>query len=98
MPHAVFPHHDDRRAGYVDQVGEFGLRVPVTVPPIFEPLHAGRLCPDELVVDRGVFPVGENGVEESRVGVLVYGDFFAFDGGGEWSLFHGFLISFRLAS
>lgn len=82
----------------MDQFSEFGLRVPVTVPPIFEPLHAGRLWSDEEVVDRGVSAVGKDGVEESRIGVLVYGDFFAFDGGGEWFLCHGVFSSFRLLS
>lgn len=82
----------------MESFGEVGLRIPVAVSPIFEPLHAGRLCPDERVVDRGVSSVGEDGVEESRMGVLVYGDFFVFDGGGEWFLCHGFLISFRLVS
>lgn len=66
----VFPHHDDCRTGYVDQSGEFGLGVPVTVPPIFEPLHAGCLCSDELVVDRCMFPVVFDGVEESCARVL----------------------------
>lgn len=92
----VFPHHDDGWAGYVDQFGEFGLGVSVTVPPVFEPLHAGRLCPDERVADWDMFAVGPDGEEESCIGVLVYCDFFAFDGGGEWFRCHGFLIAFRL--
>lgn len=90
MPQPVFPHHDVCRTGYVDQFGEFGLRVPVSIPPIFEPLHAGCLCPDEIVVDWSVFAVGPDGVEESCISVLTYGDFSAFDGGGEWFLCHGF--------
>lgn len=95
---AVFPHHDGCLTGYVDQFGEFGLGVPVSVPPIFEPLHAGRLCPDERVADWGMFAVRADGEEESCIGVLVYCDFFASDSGGEWFRCHGFLISFRPAS
>ena len=94
MPQPVFPHHDDGRAGYVDQFGEFGLSVSVSVPPIFEPLHAGRLCPDEVVVDWSVFTVGPDGVEESCVGVLAYREFSSFDDGGEWFRCHGFLFPF----
>ena len=78
----------------MDQFGEFGLRVPVSVPPVFESLHAGCLCSDEVVVDWSVFSVGSDGVEESGIGVLAYGDFSAFDGGGEWFLCHGFLFPF----
>lgn len=74
----------------MDQFGEVGLRVSVSVPPIFEPLHAGRLRPDEVVVDWSVFAVGHDGVEESGVRVLAYRDLSAFDGGGEWCLCHGF--------
>lgn len=90
IPQSVFPHHDDGRAGYVDQLGEFGLRVSVSVPPIFESLHAGCLCSDERVADWLMFAVGSDSVEESCIGVLVYGDFSTFDGGGEWFLCHGF--------
>lgn len=82
----------------MDQFGEFGLGVPVPVPPIFEPLDAGRLCPDENVVDRGMFPVGADVVEESCIGVLAYCDFFASDGNGEWFRCHGFLTFFRPVS
>lgn len=67
----------------MDQCGEVGLCVPVPVPPISEPLHAGGLCFDEVVVDRGVSAVVQDGVEESGAGVLEYCDFLAFDGGGE---------------
>lgn len=74
----------------MDQFGEFGLCVPVSVPPIFEPLHAGCLCPDEVVADWSMAAVGPDDVEESGIGVLAYEDFFAFDGGGEWFLCHGF--------
>lgn len=95
MPQPVFPHHDDGRTGYVDQFSEFGLRVSVTVPPVFEPLHAGRLCPDERVADWGVSAVVSDGEEESCIGVLVHRDFFVSDSGGEWFRGHGFLISFR---
>ena len=94
----VFPHHDDGRAGYVDQLCEFGLRVSVPVPPIFESLLAGRLRPDEAVADWGMPAVAFDCVEESRVRVLNYRDFFAFDGGGEWFRCHGFLTFFRLVS
>ena len=78
----------------MDQSGEFGLRVSVTVPPIFKPLQAGRVPPDEGVVDWSVFPVGHDGVEEACIDVLVYCEFFVSDGGGEWFLCHGFLLSF----
>lgn len=97
MPRAVFPCFDDGLAAYVDQFGQIGLRVSVTVPPIFEPLYAGRLVPDEPVVDRRVPAVVFDGVEESRVRVLMHEGFLAFDGDGEWFLCHGVLISFRLA-
>lgn len=70
MPQSVFPHHDDGRTGYVDELGEFGLRVSEPVPPIFESLHAGRLCPDEGVVDWRVFSVVSDDVEEACLGVL----------------------------
>lgn len=94
MPHPVFPHHDDGRAGYVDQLGEFGLRVSVSVSPIFESLLAGRLCPDKAVADWGMPAVAFYCVEESRVRVLGYCDFFTFDGDGEWGRCHGFLLPF----
>ena len=94
MPQPVFPHHDDGRTGYVDQFGEFGLRVSVPVPPIFESLLAGRLCPDKAVADWGMPAVAFYCVEESRIRVLVYCDAFAFDGGGEWFRCHGFLLPF----
>lgn len=90
MSHSVFPHHDVGRAGYVDQFGKVGLSVPVSIPPVFEPLHAGRLCSDEVVVDWRVAAIVFDGVEESRIGVLVYRECFAFDGGGEWFCCHGF--------
>lgn len=95
---AVFPHHDDRWTGYVYQAGEVGLRVSVTVPPIFEPLHAGRLSVDEEVVDGRMPAIVSDGVEESCIGVLVYRDFFFFDCGDEWVPCHGVLIPFRLLS
>lgn len=98
MSQSGFPHHDDGRAGYVEEFGEVGLRVSVTVPPIFELLSAGRLCFDGRVVDRGVSAVGEDGVEESRVRVLVYGGFLSVDCGGEWFVCHGVFSSFRLLS
>lgn len=41
-----------------------------------------------------MFAVGHDGVEESRVCVLVYRDLLAFDGGGEWFRCHGFLFPF----
>lgn len=91
---AVLPHHDDGRTGHVDQFGEFGLRVPATVPPIFEPLRAGRPCLDAGVSDWSVFSVGCNGVEEACIDVLVYEGFFAFDGDGEWFFCHGSLVPF----
>lgn len=94
MPQTVFPHHDDRWTGYVDQFGEFGLRVSVSVPPIFEPLHAGRLIFDEPVGDWGVATVQPDGVEESRMGVLVYRELFALDGDLEWFRCHGSLFPF----
>ena len=72
MSQAVFPHHDDGRTGYVDQLGEVGLGVPVSVSPIFESLYAGRLRPDELVWDWSVAAVQSDGIEESRIGVLIY--------------------------
>lgn len=78
----------------MDQFGEFGLCVSVTVPPIFEPLHAGRPWLDARVADWSVFAVGHNGVEEACVDVLVYEGFFAFDGDGEWFLCHGFSVPF----
>lgn len=80
----------------MDQLGEVGLRVSVPVSPIFEPLHAGRLCPDENVVDRSVPVVAGDGVEESCIGVLVHRDFFSVDCSDEWVRFHGVLIFFRL--
>lgn len=95
MPQAVFPHHDDGWTGYVDQFGEFGLRVSVPVSPVFEPLYAGRLCPDEIVGDGSMTAIFFDAVEESRMRVLVYQDFLALDGNGEWFRGHGFLISFR---
>lgn len=98
MPQPVFPHHDDGRTGYADQSGEFGLSVPVPVPPIFESLLAGRLRPDEAVADWGVPAVAFDCVEESRVRVLGYCDVFAFDGGGEWFRCHGLLTFFRPVS
>ena len=82
----------------MDQFGEFGLRVPASVPPVFESLHAGRLCPDEPVVDWRAFAVGHDGVEESGVRVLAYRDLSAFEDGGEWFRCHGFLTFFRLVS
>ena len=82
----------------MDQFGEFSLRVPVSVPPVFESLHAGRLCPDELVVDWRAFAVGPDGVEESGVGVLAYRDLSAFEGGGEWFRCHGSFTFFRPVS
>ena len=94
MPQPVFPHHDDGRTGHVDQSGEFGLRVSVPVPPIFESLLAGRLRPDEEVVDRGMPAVAFDCVEESSVRVLGHCDFFAFESGGEWFRCHGFLLPF----
>lgn len=71
------------------QSGEFGLRVSVPVPPIFESLLAGRLCPDKAVADWGMPAVAFDCVEESRVRALGYCDAFAFDGGGEWFRCHG---------
>lgn len=94
----VFPHHDDGRTGYVDQFGEFGLRVSETVSPIFEALLAGRLRSYEAVVDWGMTAVAFDGVEESGIGVLVDRDLFAFDDGGEWFRCHGFLTFFRPVS
>lgn len=78
----------------MDQPGELGLGVSVSVPPIFESLTGGRLGPDENVADRGMFSVGLDVIEGSRIGVLVYCDLFAFDGDGEWFLCHGFLFPF----
>lgn len=98
MSQPVFPHHDDGRTGYVDQLCEFGLRVSVPVSPIFESLLAGRLRPDEAVADWCMPAVAFGCVEESRVRVLGYCDFFAFDGGGEWFRCHGFLTFFRPVS
>lgn len=98
VPPAVLPHHDDGRAGYMNQVGEFGLRVTVAVPPIFESLLAGRLRSDETVVDWRMPAVVADGVEESRVGVLTCQDFLAVDGDREWVRCHGGFISFRLVS
>ena len=95
MPQPVFPCHDDSRTGYVDQLCEFGLRVSVPVPPIFESLLAGRLCSDKEVTDWGVPAVAFDCVEESRVRVLDYCDVFAFDGGGEWFRCHGSFTAFR---
>lgn len=63
--------------------------VPVTVPPISEPLHAGGLRFDEMVGDWRVLAVVPDGVEESRVGVLEDCEFLASDGGGEWFRCHG---------
>ena len=83
MPQPVFPHHDDGRAGHVDQLGEVGLCVPVPVSPIFESLLAGRLCTDKAVADWGMPAVAFYCVEESRIRVLGHCDAFAFDGGGE---------------
>ena len=82
----------------MDQFGEFGLGVPVPVPPIFEPLGGCRLGSDEVVADRGVASVGADVVEGSRIGVLVYCDFFVFDGDGEWFRCHGSFTFFRPAS
>ena len=90
----VFPHHDDGWTGYVDQFGEFGLRVSMPVPPIFEPLYAGRLRSYEAVVDRGMAAVAFDGVEESGIGVLIDRDLSAFDDSGEWFRCHGFLFPF----
>ncbi len=98
MSQLVFPHHDDGWTGYVDQSGEFGLRVSVSVPPIFEPLLAGRLRPDETVADWGMPAVAFDCVEESRVRVLEYCDLFVFDDSGEWFHCHGFLTFFRPVS
>lgn len=95
MPQPVLPHHDDGRTGYVDQFGEFGLRVSVPVPPIFESLLAGRLRSDETVADWGMLAVVFDCVEESRVRVLEYCDAFAFDDGGEWFRCHGLFTAFR---
>lgn len=97
MPQAVFPHHDDGRAGYVNQSGKPGLSVPVSISPVFEPLSAGRLCLDEAVVDWRVTAVAPDDVEEPRVGVLVDRELSAVDGGREWFRCHDVLISFRLA-
>ena len=91
---SVFPRRDHRRTGYVDHFGELGLGVSVAVSPIFESLSAGRPYPDEIVVDRCVAAVAEDGVEKSCIGVLVYGCFFVVDGGGECGCFHGFLSPF----
>lgn len=66
----VFPHLDNSLAGHVESFSQVGLRVPVTIPPIFEPLRAGNLIPDATVVDRGVPAVVSDGVEESSVGAL----------------------------
>lgn len=55
-------------------------------------MHAGRLCPDETVVDWRVPAVVKDGVEEACIGVLVYRDLFASDGGGEWFRCHGFSL------
>lgn len=96
MSQPVFPHHDDGRTGYIDQLCEFCLSVSVPVSPIFESLLAGRLCPDEAVADWGMPAVAFDCVEEPRVRVLNYRDFFAFDGGGEWFRWHGFFTFFRL--
>ena len=80
----------------MDQSGEVGLRVPESVSPIFESLHAGRLCTDEGVADRSVSTIGPDGVEESGIGVLVYRECSAFDGGCEWFRCHGlsYFLSF----
>lgn len=82
----------------MDQAGEVGLCVSVTVPPIFESLHAGRLGTDVGVVDGYVPAIVSDGVEESCIGVLVYRDFFFLDCGDEWVPSHGVLSSFRLLS
>ena len=95
MPQAVFPHHDDGRTGYVNQSGKLGLSVPVPVPPVFEPLHAGRLRPDEAVVDWSVPAIASDGVKKPCVRVLADREFSAVDGGDERFCCHGGLISFR---
>lgn len=82
----------------MDQLCEFGLRVSVPVPPIFESLLAGRLRPDEEVADRGMPAVAFDCVEEPRVRVLDYRDFFAFDDGCEWFRCHGLFTAFRPVS
>lgn len=83
MPQPVFPHHDDGRAGYVDQFGEFGLRVSEPVSPVFEPFLAGRPRFDASVVDWSASSVGRDAVEEACMCVLVYCEFFIPNGGGE---------------
>lgn len=55
----------------MDQFGKVGLSVSVSIPPVFESLYAGRLRPDELVVDWNVSAVVADGVEKACVGVLV---------------------------
>lgn len=82
----------------MDQLGEFSLGVSVAVSPIFESLHASRPCSYEVVVDWSMPPVAEDGVEETCIVVLIYCDFFVFDGDVEVTCFHGCLISFCLAS
>lgn len=79
----------------MDQLGQVGLGVPVPVPPVFESLLAGRLRPDISVADWGMPAVAFDCVEEPRVRVLGYCDFFAFDGGGEWFRCHGLFTTFR---
>ncbi len=82
----------------MNQFCEFDLSVPISVPPVFEPLHAGRLRPDERVADWSVPAIVSDGVEESRIGVLADRELPAFDGGCEWFRCHGILISFRRVS
>ena len=79
----------------MDQFGEFDLRVPEPVSPVFEPFLAGRPCFDASVVDWSVFSVGRDAVEEACVSVLVYREFFVSDGDGKERRFHGSLIPFR---
>lgn len=78
----------------MDQPGEFGLSVPVPVPPVFKSLLAGRLRPDEAVADWGMPAVAFDCVEESRVRILAYCDLFVFDDGGKWFRCHGCLLPF----
>ena len=79
----------------MDQFGEVGLRVAETVSPVFEPLHACSLRPDESVVDRGMPVVACSGVEEPRKSVLMHCNLFVPDCDRKWFCCHGFLIFFR---